>query len=436
MSLSVTPLTVLQPLLHHAAAPVKCLRAGECRPTHAPTISAPNCISHFRASCSVPFAFLGPFPGRRPPAFPRGLPRHCLSATCWRPLLYSAIRVGEALHPGPSQQSCLDRFFGRPAALPVVPLPARSDSCVFAVANPTSVLHKVPLFLQTDVLALSETSAVAAVQRATQLAFCRHKFKVHWGLPVPCHAGGNGLQPSLRGLAAGVALASRLPSRASRPALPDSTTATCRLSEAFVRLGALEVRVITIYGYPLSQSDARQGTQDLLALAAERATQNAVPCIIAGDFNMPPLDLPAGEALAAIGYQEVFSLHLKLHGVQLPPTCKGATRNDTALLHPLLVPLFQEAWVLSDKQLFDAHDPLCFRLTMCSQRPCRSAWRLPRPWSELGLSKRAFQRAFQPAVADLTVQAQNCASTADVDASLLAFSSCGVCCPKGLASAA
>ena len=189
-----------------------------------------------------------------------------------------------------------------------------------------------------------------------------------------------------------------------------------------MRLGALEVRVITIYGYPLSQSDARQGTQDLLALAAERATQNAVPCIIAGDFNMPPLDLPAGEALAAIGYQEVFSLHLKLHGVQLPPTCKGATRNDTALLHPLLVPLFQEAWVLSDKQLFDAHDPLCFRLTMCSQRPCRSVWRLPRPWSELGLSERAFQRAFQPAVADLTVQAQNCASTADIDAALLAFS--------------
>ncbi|CAE7241088.1 unnamed protein product [Symbiodinium sp. CCMP2456] len=330
-----------------------------------------------------------------------------------------------ALHPGPeAKQARLDCYF-KAAAAPVPPAsPPEDGSCVFVVANPTSVLHKVPLFLQTgaDVLALSETSAVAQVQSLTQRAFKKHGFKVHWGCAVPSHGREDSALPSLRGMAAGVALASRLPSRASRPALPRELTDSCRLAEAWIRLGALEVRVLTVYGFPRSYTDARQLTQDLLATAAERASQNAIPCIIAGDFNVAPLDLPAGAALASMGYQEVFSLHHNMHGEQLPATCKGATRYDTALLHPALVPLFRKAWVLSDRQLFDAHDPLCFRLALCAQRPCRSVWRLPRPWSELSLNKESFAEAFRPAAASLCQQATSCATVADVDAALLSFS--------------
>ena len=351
----------------------------------------------------------------------------------WRPLLGCGHRWGEALHPGPSSQTSLHCYFAsdrtqepRLPARPPATDASSSDktSCVFAVVNPTSVLHKVPLLLRTeaDVIAMSETSAVAAVQQMTQKHFTRHSFKVHWGQAVPSHSREDAAHPTLRGLAAGVALASRLPSHRSCPPLPEAASSTCRLSECFVRLGALQVRMLTIYGYPNSHLDARQRNEDLLAQAADRATQNALPCIIAGDFNMPPCDLPAGQALASLGYQEVFELHQHVHGEVLPPTCKGATRHDTALLHPALVPLFLRAWVLRGQQLFDAHDPLCFQLRMCENRPCRRTWRLPKPWAALGPDRAAFADAFRPAAARLKRQADACASVQDVEAALLSFS--------------
>ena len=139
-------------------------------------------------------------------------------------------------------------------------------------------------------------------------------------------------------------------------------------------------------------------------------------------FNMPPRDLPAGQALASLGYQEVFELHQHVHGEVLPPTCKGATRHDTALLHPALVPLFLRAWVLQGQQLFDAHDPLCFQLRLCENRPCRHTWRLPKPWAALGPDRAAFADAFRPAAARLKRQADACASVQDVEAALLSFS--------------
>ncbi|CAE7392400.1 unnamed protein product, partial [Symbiodinium necroappetens] len=197
-------------------------------------------------------------------------------STEWRPGLFSGIRVGEALNPGPVRNRTLHDYFcpQQPKAGAEPP----RDTCVFAVVNPTSVLHKVPAFLATeaDFLAMSETSAVERVQGLTGNGFRKHGFKVHWGAPVPSHTRVECEQPTLRGLAAGVGLAARLPSRASQPPLPEEVRSTCRLAEAFIRLGALEVRVLTIYGFPLSDQDAKERTNQLLHTAFDRASQNAV----------------------------------------------------------------------------------------------------------------------------------------------------------------
>ena len=333
-------------------------------------------------------------------------------------------RIGEASHPGPSRQNKLTAYFGSdPKAVPP-PVPPTRDTCVVAVINPTSVLHKVPLFLETeaDVLALAETSAVEHTQQVTGRALSRHNFRAHWGRAVPCHRRDGAPQHCLRGLAAGVALFSRLPSRASRPPLPEAALETCRLSEAFVRFGALEVRMLTVYCWPLSHLDAPERNEHLLSMALQRATSSAVPCIVAGDFNQPLQQLPSGQAFAALGYQDIFTLHRGTTGSDLPATCKGSTRNDTALLHPVLLPLWVSAWVLSDKQLFDAHDPLCFRMRLCSARPCPQVWDLPRPWTGLGVTKQDFEDAFQPHCPKLLQQAQACASVDDVAKALLDFS--------------
>ena len=275
--------------------------------------------------------------------------------------------------------------------------------------------------LRADFIALSETSAVQRTQLVTSSAFRKVGFKAHWGAAVQPHTRRETDTVSMRGLAAGVALAARLPSRAARPPMSQEALATCRLSDAFVRLGALEVRVITIYGVPQSETDSRDRTNALLQQAFHRAVQCAVPCIVAGDFNVRPFELPAGQAFQSQGYQDVFDLHQGSTGTVLPATCKGSTRHDTAILHPTIVRLWKSAWVV-DRQLFDSHNPLCFKLSLCQQRPCTRVWRLPKPWSQLGVEREQLSLTFSGKAPALRRQIASCASREDVGCVLQSFS--------------
>ena len=345
-------------------------------------------------------------------------------ASSWRPRLNCGVRFGEASNPGPGQALLTSYFGNKPSPSPPS-APPKEDACVISVVNPTSVLHKAPLFseLGADDIVMSETSAVLRAQEVTGAAMRQQGYRMHWGTAVASHSHSDAGGPTLRGLAAGVALASRLPSRASRPALTKEVTDTCRIAEAFVRFGPVEVRIITMYGYQAALLDAKEHNEALLRAAFDRASQNTIPCIVAGDFNMKPFDFPAGQLFSQMGYQEVFQLHSHKTGVLLPPTCKGSTRHDTALIHPSLLPLWDGAWVLSDRQLFDAHDPLCFRLRLPTTRPCRAVWRLPRPWTALGVSANQLAAELQPQCADLVARATKCDSTASIDAALQEFAS-------------
>ena len=340
---------------------------------------------------------------------------------------FAGVRVGEASNPGP--QSKLTAFFG-PAegcSTPDDKTPAASHNasvCTFAVVNPTSILHAAQALREigADVLVLAETSAVHRVQTVTTTAMRQLQYKCLWGCPVPCHSRDSCPSGTLRGLAAGVALASRFPAHEARPPMSKAALDTCRLMDGFVRLGTLQIRVIVIYGYPLSHSDARERTNDLLQQAFDRACESAVPCIVAGDFNTVPFDLPAGQAFEQLGYQQVFRLHQQRTGQALPPTCKGSTRHDTALLHPALVPLWTSSWVLSGSHLFDSHDPLCFSLRSCRQSLCRRVWNLPRPWSDFSPKPDDFREAFLPEVAHLRRKISVCSNEAAVGQLLEDFS--------------
>ncbi|CAE7631403.1 unnamed protein product, partial [Symbiodinium sp. CCMP2456] len=148
----------------------------------------------------------------------------------------------------------------------------------------------------------------------------------------------------MRGLAAGVALAAKLPSRSSNPPLPTEVSATCRLMESFVRLGALE-------------PDARERTNGLLQHAFHRAAQN--------------------QAFQGQGYRDIFDLHHNRTGQELPPTCRGSTRHDSALLHPALA--FSDA--------FAAHAPGLLR----EAHRCSSL-------EEVGVALQAFSQAAEASV--------------------------------------
>ena len=66
-----------------------------------------------------------------------------------------------------------------------------------------------------------------------------------------------------------------------------------------MRLGALLIRRLVIYGVPQSSPDWAERTQRLLALALARSSSSAMACMIVGDFNCSSADLPSGQALLA-----------------------------------------------------------------------------------------------------------------------------------------
>ena len=323
-------------------------------------------------------------------------------------------RIGEAATPGP-KQALLTSFFQQPLAPDLhftSKLPDARNQVVFAVVNPTTILYKTPSIqqLKADIVVYAETAAVKQAQTIMTKDLRKIGHRVHWGHPVPSHSREGANVESLRGLAGGVAISTTLPSYKPRSAPDDQLLGSCRYVEAFVRIGPLTVRVIAIYGKPSSHSDSRETNQHLLQAAYERVCQCRIPAIVAGDFNEPIHGLPAGQSLLAKGFQEAFSLHKHRTGQELPPTCRNATRNDTLLIDPALVPYWDRAWVLNDLQLFDAHEPLCVCLRIPAQRPCQWRWDLPNPWSQhepdpKRLSKNFLQ--YLPALKRVVGQSHN-----------------------------
>ena len=144
-------------------------------------------------------------------------------------------------------------------------------------------------------------------------------FKVYWGHPVPSHTRPGSDKEILRGHAAGVAIMARIPSFGSRPSLPEPLAVTCRVVEAFVKIGALPVRFLAVYGYPQDSSQAVHLNADLFNQVRARITESS------GDFNQRPELIPACQDLLSRGYQDVHTFYRSRVGEHLPCTCRGRT---------------------------------------------------------------------------------------------------------------
>ena len=144
----------------------------------------------------------------------------------------------------------------------------------------------------------------------------------------------------------------------------------------------------------------------------DRATQNAVPCLVMGDFNIDPFTLPAGEKFRQQGCREAFEWHLSLEGTSLPPTCRNSTRHDTMLLHPALLPLWVRAEVHTSLHWFDSHSPLAVQFRLPQHRPTRVQWRLPVSWAEFGVDGHYLDQQFA-SVASTVDEVIQCAQTPD-----------------------
>ena len=98
----------------------------------------------------------------------------------------------------------------------------------------------------------------------------------------------------------------------------------------------MEIRVLTVYGVPRCLPEASLRNNVLLTWLYERATSSRIPTLIGGDFNTNPMWLPAWRHFSALGWSELGHFTKETRDVELPATCKEATRFDTFLVPPLL----------------------------------------------------------------------------------------------------
>ncbi|CAE7020860.1 unnamed protein product [Symbiodinium sp. KB8] len=374
---------------------------------------------------------------------------------------YSATRVGEAKNPGPPLilprrlgQQPLSRYFGRQAQpdsacqggssqpsqgqrrSPANRLPTGASnrprvadgdhaSCsnvpgrtfVVEIINPTSVLNKAHTILdrKADIYFIAETAAVARTQHQLAQQLRQRKFQAVWSPPVAPHQHADHVGPSLRGCAVGSAVWSRFPLRAPFRGMDPQVAATQRVSVAYSRIGALHFRCLAVYGWPANHTQAKQLNATLLQHVLDLVADGGVPTVIAGDFNIRPQALPCWPAFQAMGFQEVHELWQNRGHPALPPTCKGATFHDTALLPPVLLNLLVHASVDVASFDFDAHAPLRLEFRWPAHSPCSSVWRKPRCWMEFSPSAAKVHQAYQATAGCLDDAIAHGTSADDVD---------------------
>ena len=162
------------------------------------------------------------------------------------------------------------------------------------------------------------------------------------------------------------------------------------LQHSIIRLGAIHVQVFAIYGLTQSIPQATDQTEAILAEAIARAKQLNLPCIIAGDFNMPIQESEVCQQLYEEGFQHLEALHQVLHGHPMPKTCYEAAIPDSAIISPCLVPYLKKIQVNKDK-LFDCHDPVVITFDLPDTQMFQTCIRMPKPWTQLPIDASALQ---------------------------------------------
>ena len=273
--------------------------------------------------------------------------------------MFYAQRVGEAANPGP---------------------------CRVAVVNPTAVLKKVGdlLSLGAQVICVSETSATCITQQQVTKSFWEKRFRSFWSLPVSNRQETLDFRPSFRGESLGTAIFTCLPSRVARVDIPLALINSLRFnaSDSIVRFRNFEVLMVSVYGYPSTcrVQDGVRMNNLLLTYTWDIVQKVGLPFVICGDFNEPPESLPIFQMFKNVGAIEANRWYENKFGCRLPPTCKGVTRNDTAILHPVMAQHLETISVVQN-HAFDSHAPMVLDFNFDIQPVSGVTWQLPQSWA-------------------------------------------------------
>ena len=282
-------------------------------------------------------------------------------------------RLGEALNPGP----------------------LKVDQFRIEFVNPTTVLNRETsiMDLDLDLLGMAETSATRPVQNQVQLNLKKAGYTCHWSHPVDNHRPMINAQISMRGVASGVAVVSRIPTRQFRDPLPALVTQSSRAILVYAQLGATTILTATFYGFAAGNDHARQETNNLLEVIVEILLAHPGPAVLMGDFNHDPESLPALEKLQQAGYQSIRTIHQSIFQTDMPKTYQEATTRDLMFFSTELAGHVTDIQVPKDTP-FPGHCPVIVELSLPLGGLTKKMWRTPKNFLDLTPSKAILEHQY------------------------------------------
>lgn len=306
---------------------------------------------------------------------------YCFCLKCLNPGqlgYFHDSRIGEAQNPGPAPYSRSPKMI----------------TC--AVTNPTALVGKREQIqdLNADVLFLSEVSTTSYAQKNLQYEYQKVGMKCFWSAPVACKRETVDGRPSLRGEASGTAILTSLQSHSFRGSIDPIFWNTCRVSTCILKLGTLDIFAVAVYGVPENNSAQNRKTNDLLlAHILQLVAQVKLPFLIGGDFNSVISTLPLFSEFQAMGAVDIISYTEQTLQKSIGFTCRGATKNDTCIVHPSILPLVRNVRI-SDDPSFLPHSPLLFDLDLHIQPPQMFRWDTPKSWKVWSLTKEDIDKHY------------------------------------------
>ena len=286
--------------------------------------------------------------------------------------MFFSQRIGEAANPGPDK-----------------------GTIRLAVSNPTAIYKKVPELLKfgANIITTSETSATSIVQKDVSHEFNKHGFRSYWCPPVARKKQTTDGRPSYRGEALGTGIFTSLPSRFTRIDVPSCLRDSQRFCSSIIRFGKGEIHLVCIYGFATRHMEGKRPNDLLLAAVAKYVDMVGLPFIICGDFNEPPFKLPSSQFFKDLGAVEAFQWFENRYGSKLPATCAGSTRNDTAIIHPLIAQCITNMQVDNSYQM-DLHTPLFIDFKVNTSSLDSYRWDIPKTWAPFAPPKHDISQNY------------------------------------------
>ena len=244
------------------------------------------------------------------------------------------MRIGEAMHPGPT----------------------RDAMWTLGVINPTGLAGKSSSInsLEQGIFGVSEThlTAPGIARFRSELKHTSSPFKFTSGAPAP---------PKVRSVAStggrhtGVGFLTSFPCRSITAGWDEKQWATGRVHAAQFLVNETCVTGGVAYGWALNaESQAvREQTNSLLQELTRQVMHQAGPKFICGDFNQNPNKLAETKVWESAGWMEIQDWAHQQWQIDPALTCKGSSRKDFLFLSPELLQMLRKVRV--DQCIFADH---------------------------------------------------------------------------------